>query len=261
VGELRVLAVVPARLGSTRLPRKMLLRESGAYLFEHAARSAAAAPSVDRVVVATDSDEVRDAARSAGLEALMTSVDHQSGTDRVEEVVRALAADGDAGWDVVVNVQGDEAELPTEQVEALVSAFADPDVELATLAAPLADEAELASPDVVKVVADTRGDALYFSRAPVGGHDADGRPCARHHVGVYAFRPAALSRFCSLPHGALERAERLEQLRWLEAGGRIRLVPAAHAAGGIDTEAEYRAFVQRTLDRTSPQIAPQPRKA
>lgn len=247
----RAVAIVPARLGSTRLARKMLLCETGLYLFEHTARRALACPAIERVVVATDSDEVLAAAAEVGLEALATSERHRSGTDRVEEAARILAKRGEGGFDVIVNVQGDEAELPPEDLSTLLAAFLDPAVELATLAAPLESESALADPNVVKVVCDRAGDALYFTRAAVGRHAAHAGggtslDHAAHHVGVYAFRPGALERFCALPPGRLERAENLEQLRWLEAGGRIRVLPASRAGSGIDTEEQYRAFVART---------------
>jgi len=244
---LRALAVLPARIGSTRLARKVLLAETGAPLFVHTQRAVTRCPAIEAVVVATDSEEVRAAAAAAGIEALLTSPEHRSGTDRVHEAAARLGA----GFDVIVNVQADEPEIAAEDLTRLVQAFADPSVEAATLCAPLADPAELASPTVVKVVRDARGDALYFSRAPVPCR-AHARvpappdePLAWRHVGVYAYRPAALALFCSLPHGRLEVAESLEQLRWLESGRRMRVIEAARAPRGIDTAEDYRAFVQR----------------
>jgi 3-deoxy-manno-octulosonate cytidylyltransferase (CMP-KDO synthetase) len=160
---------------------------------------------------------------------------------------------------VVVGVQGDEPELAHSDLARLVAAFDDPSVEMATLAAPLSDPAQLAQPSVVKVVIDARGDALYFSRAaiPAQGHGA-ARPVARRHVGVYAFRPDALARFCALPRGVLEVQESLEQLRWLEHGGKLRVVDVAHAPQGIDTPADYDAFVARVRARTSSAGTPRP---
>jgi len=266
--SLAALVVVPARLGSTRLPRKMLLRETGRYLFEYPVASAARTGLARRVVLATDSEEILDAAAEAGIEAVLTSPAHTSGTDRVREAVGLLSAgapeaasaagaagtpDSPGAWDVIVNVQGDEVELSDEDLRALLAAFADPAVELATLAAPLGSPGDHADPAVVKVLVDADGWALYFSRAalPFTAHgtaleesEAAWRQ-ARHHVGVYAFRPEALERFCALGPSPLERVEKLEQLRWLEAGGRIRVLAAASAPRGIDTEADYRAFVER----------------
>jgi len=243
----RAIAIVPARLGSTRLARKMLRAETGAPLVVHTARNVAAAGVFERVVVATDSDEILAAARAHDVEALTTSPDHPSGTDRAFEAWERITRD-DAGFDVVVNVQGDEPELASADLIALVRAFADPAVELATLAAPVQGEAELESPDVVKVVTAANGDALYFSRAPIPSTSrarAGASEPAQRHVGVYAFRPAALAAFRALPVGRLEALENLEQLRWLEAGRPLRVVPASLAPPGIDTADDYAAFVAR----------------
>jgi 3-deoxy-manno-octulosonate cytidylyltransferase (CMP-KDO synthetase) len=266
-------AILPARLHSTRLPRKMLLAETGRTLIEHSARNAIHTGLFARVVVATDSEEIREALERAGVEAVLTREDHPSGTDRVLEAARKLDL---SACDVLVNVQGDEPEIARADLASLVDAFREPEVELATLCTRITRQADVASAQVVKVVRDARGDALYFSRAPIPSTaharpeaDADAReaPAAprhvgahaalRHvgayaalrHVGVYAFRPEALERFCALPVGRLERLENLEQLRWLEAGRKLRVLDAAHAALGIDTRAEYDAFVARCKAR------------
>jgi len=242
----RALAIVPARLASTRLPNKMLLRETGRYLFEHTVRNAASAPVIERALLATDSNEIGAAAREVGIEAISTSPDHMSGTDRVREAFDALP-DGDR-YDVVVNVQGDEPELPAEALAGLLACFADPAVELATLATLFDAPSEAVDPSVVKVVLDRNGDALYFSRAKLPfDRDPDGSATAGwlRHIGVYAFRPEALRRFCELPRGDLERREGLEQLRWLEAGNSIRVARVAGVPVGIDTVSDYRLFVDR----------------
>ncbi len=244
----RAVALIPARLASTRLPRKMLLSETGVPLVVHTARNVRASGVFARVVVAIDDEEVANAVRAHGFEAIATRVDHPSGTDRVKEAWDALASAGERA-DVLVGVQGDEPDLESADLARLVAAFADPDVSMATLCVPLADPAEFASPSVVKVVRDAAGDALYFSRAPIpaAGHapaDADDA-APRRHVGVYAYRPDALARFTALPRGALERRESLEQLRWLEAGRKMRVVDARRAPRGIDTLEDYRDFVRR----------------
>ncbi|MEM7308061.1 MAG: 3-deoxy-manno-octulosonate cytidylyltransferase [Planctomycetota bacterium] len=250
----RALAIVPARLGSTRMPRKMLRRDTGRFLFEHTVRNAERAEAVERVVLATDSEEIRAAAREVGIEALLTSPDHPSGTDRVHEAYEALHADGRGDYDVVVNVQGDEPELPAEDLSVLVRAFADPAVEIATLCSPTATREEALDASVVKVVRDQRGDALYFSRSAIPSFEHPSRPPrpgapglsgVLRHIGVYGFLPQALAEFCALPAGALETTESLEQLRWLEAGRRIRVAPASRTTYGIDTEDDYAAFVAR----------------
>ena len=251
---LRALAIVPARLGSTRLPRKMLLRESGRYLFEHTVRGVRRARTLQRVVLATDSEEIRAAARGLEVEVVMTSERHQSGTDRVHEAFETLLEQGAGPFDVVLNVQGDEPEVNGETLDPLIAAFADPAVELASLCTPLGDLAAAHDPSVVKVVLDRHGDALYFSRAPIPGlspawKDRAPGPFLRH-IGVYAFRPAALRAFCALPRGVHEVTESLEQLRWLEAGKKIRVLAAAEGSVGIDTPEHYAAFLARERARS-----------
>ena len=266
-GSMRAVAILPARLASRRLPRKMLLAETGKPLFVHTAERVAACRAIQRVVVATDSREILEAAREAGIEARLTREDHESGTDRVQE---AFAGLGDGPWEVVLGVQADEPEIEASDLEALVAAFAEPEVEAASLCAPFEREEEAEAPQAVKVVRDARGDALYFSRAPIpyrapparpgeatagaGAYARAGAPARcgvlRRHVGVYAFRPAALARFCALPSGALEGLENLEQLRWLEAGRRMRVLELARAPMGIDTRADYDLFVARMSGRS-----------
>lgn len=251
-GSSRALAIIPARLESQRLARKMLLRAGDRALFAHTAHNVIASGAFARVIVATDSTEIADEARREGLEACLTSPDHQSGSDRAAEVWRKLSAQGESA-DVIVNVQGDEPELDPCDCAALVRAFDDPALEAATLAAPLEDPSEAALPSVVKVVCNRDGDALYFSRAPIParGHSAPegGSAVHRRHVGVYAFRPEALLRFCALPRGELERHESLEQLRWLEAGRRMRVVAASRAPQGIDTMHDFEQFSARLHQR------------
>jgi 3-deoxy-manno-octulosonate cytidylyltransferase (CMP-KDO synthetase) len=250
----RAVAIVPARLASRRLARKMLLSATGRCLFEHTVENVAASGIFERVVLATDAEEIAGRARAAGIEVVLTRPDHESGTARVAEAA-ALCDAGES--DVLVNVQGDEPELDRQDLARLVAAFGEAAVECATLASPLA-EGDHARPQVVKVVCDARGDALYFSRAPIPYRAApEGGPAyaredagpwqaqARRHIGVYAFRPAALAQFVLLPRGALEALENLEQLRWLEAGRRMRVVAARHVPLGIDTPEDYDAFVQR----------------
>jgi 3-deoxy-manno-octulosonate cytidylyltransferase (CMP-KDO synthetase) len=249
--SIRALAIIPARLGSRRLPRKMLLRVGGRALFALTARNVIDSKACARVIVATDSEAILEEARREGLEARMTSADHPSGSDRVAEAWQALAAEGEAA-DVVVNVQGDEPELEPPDLRALVAAFGDPAVEAATLSAPLLDPREAALESIVKVVRDREGDALYFSRAaiPARGHSVEGSAPVHHrHVGVYAFRPAALIEFCALPRGDLERQECLEQLRWLEAGRKMRVVAGSRAPQGIDTMHDFEQLAARIRER------------
>lgn len=241
--RLRALAVLPARLASTRLARKVLLAETGLPLFVHSARNVQSCAAIQQTLVATDDEAVAQAAREHDVQVLMTSPDHLSGTDRVHEAVQAQGGD----WDVILNVQADEPEVDPADLASLVAAFLDPSVEIATLCTPLTDAAELASPNAVKLVRNARGNALYFSRAaiPDTRHARPGAPAPKYlrHLGVYAFRPSALARCCALSTGTLESLESLEQLRWLEAGESLRVLDARRAPRGIDTRKDYDAFV------------------
>ncbi len=238
-----VVAVIPARLGSTRLPEKALLRESGKYLVQHVWERVRSARTIVRVIVATDHERIAAAVRSFGGEVAMTSPAHPSGTDRVAEVARTIAAEGA----LVVNVQGDEPEIDGADLDLLVDALAaDHDCPIATLATPFRKDAEAASASAVKVVVDAAGRALYFSRSliPHGAAVGAALPPAKHR-GVYAFRREALLAAAALPVAALEQQERLEQLRWLHHGMRIRVVATPRDGIGIDTPEDYRQFLQR----------------
>jgi 3-deoxy-manno-octulosonate cytidylyltransferase (CMP-KDO synthetase) len=249
--------VIPARLGSSRFPRKVLARDTGKYLVEHVHERVRGCPGVDRVIIATDSAEVLDAARSFGAEAIMTSPAHASGTDRVAEVARGL------DHDVVINVQGDEPLIEHDDLITLRGLFEEREggpgarrTSMATLAVRRFDAEGFRDPNIVKVALAANGEALYFSRAPIphaGPADAGGgRVEWLQHVGVYAYRREFLLRLAGLPPAPLEKRERLEQLRALENGFSIRVGLTSHPHAGIDTEGEYRRFVeeyQRALRR------------
>lgn len=231
--------VVPARIASTRLPAKPLLRETGKYLVQHAVERAALAPGVARVVVATDDARIEAAVRSFGGEVVRTDPAHASGTSRCAEVAAGLREP------VVVNVQGDEPTFEPADLSALAAAAAREDVDVATLAHPIASAEEAARASVVKVVLRADGTALYFSRASIPFDRAKHRVAdgALGHVGIYAFRRQRLLDFVRLPEGTLAGLESLEQLRALEAGWRIVVLPATRPALGIDTPEDYRRFV------------------
>jgi 3-deoxy-manno-octulosonate cytidylyltransferase (CMP-KDO synthetase) len=223
--------IIPARYGASRFPGKPLADLCGKPIIAHVVERARLARGVREVVVATDDDRIADAARAVGARVVMTG-DAATGTDRVAEAARLL----EPPPEIVVNLQGDEPLIAPQAIEALVAAMqADATVEMATLARPL-DADELARPHVVKVVTDLRGDALYFSRAPIP-HRRDGgaSPLARAHVGIYAFTSSFLEAFARLPAGRLERDESLEQLRALEHGHKIRVVDTDWRGIGVDT--------------------------
>jgi 3-deoxy-manno-octulosonate cytidylyltransferase (CMP-KDO synthetase) len=241
----KAVAVIPSRLGSTRLPEKALLHETGKYLVQHVWERVRQARRVGRVIVATDHPRIVEAAKSFGAEALLTSASHPSGTDRVAEVARSLA---DARPDaLIVNVQGDEPEIDPADLDLLVDALdSDRECAIATLATPFQDATALASESTVKVVVDATSRALYFSRSvvPNGAQIGGNPPQALKHRGVYAFRRAKLLELAALPTAPLEKIERLEQLRWLHHGERIRVAITPRDGIGIDTPEDYRRFVR-----------------
>ena len=230
-----VTAIIPARFDSSRLPGKPLADICGRPMIEHVYRRASAATMIDRVIVATDDPRILDTVRSFGGEARMTRRDHPTGSDRLAEIARDLDVP------FVVNVQGDEPLVDPALIDRMVNKLAgDPNLGIATACCPISDATEHASPHVVKVVLDGRGDALYFSRAPIphgtyAGGARNERPFGWKHIGLYAYRHAALLALAATPPTALERTERLEQLRALETGVRIGVVPAESVPVGVDT--------------------------
>jgi len=228
---LDVVAVIPARFASTRFPGKPLADIDGRPMIEHVYRRAQASPVVSRVIVATDDLRIATTVIGFGGNVRLTRPDHQSGTDRLAEVAQSLTCD------VVVNVQGDEPLLDPRAIGQVVAPFSDPAVDVATLYHRIHDPAELTNPNIVKVVLDRAGFALYFSRAPIP-HARDPRggwPPLYRHIGVYAYRRSALLVLASLDQTPLERAESLEQLRALEHGIRIKAVETSYDSIGVDT--------------------------
>jgi 3-deoxy-manno-octulosonate cytidylyltransferase (CMP-KDO synthetase) len=222
---------------------------AGKSILEHVWQAVRQAPGVSRVVIATDSTEIAEAAKRFGGEVVTTRADHATGSDRVAEAAERVGQ----GFDVVLNVQGDQPMLAPEAVtEALRTLALDGSAPVSTVAAYDDDRAAYESPHVVKVVCDLEGRALYFSRAPVGGApDAEGRFRFLHHLGLYAFRADALRSFAAWPPSPLERAERLEQLRLLEHGLKIRVALTARASRGVDQPSDL-----VTLERDWPALAP-----
>jgi 3-deoxy-manno-octulosonate cytidylyltransferase (CMP-KDO synthetase) len=231
-----VLAVIPSRLGATRLPRKPLLELAGRPLVRWVWDAAVGAGVFDEVVVATPDEELADVVTSFGGRAVLTSAEHETGTDRVAEV----AAQRDHA--VVANVQGDQPFVTHEMLQALVAPFETSDPPLmSTVAAPLRSPAQFADPNTVKIVVDARADALYFSRAPIP-HARDGSPPdALQHIGLYAFQREFLATYATLPPGRLEVVEGLEQLRAMEHGVRIRVAEVAAAPIEINTDDDVAA--------------------
>ena len=250
---MKIVCLIPARLQSTRLPRKLLLNASGKPLLQYVWETACRCPEFHDVVVATDSEEIAQAVHAFGGRAEMTGT-HQSGTDRIAEVTRRCFTDAD----VVVNLQGDEPELEPSVISALVRQIADTNTEMATVAAPIRSPEIVRDPSCVKVVTDSNGRALYFSRSPIPfSRDASIEELFQQdiatpwllHVGLYAYRRDFLLKLTTLAPSPLEQLEKLEQLRALQAGASIGVAVVNHAAVGIDTPEDYAAFLRRESAR------------
>jgi 3-deoxy-manno-octulosonate cytidylyltransferase (CMP-KDO synthetase) len=238
--KVQIVAVIPARLASTRLPGKVLLPIAGVPMLGWVYRAALACPQLDQVLIATDSEEVVAYADSEGWPSLMTSADLASGTDRVHAVSAVVDAD------IYVNIQGDEPLIRAEHIDALLRPFALPAAEVTTLSTPCTAE-EVDDPNAVKVVTAGDGRALYFSRATIP-YNRGLAVTPRKHLGIYAYRKAALQRFACLPPSPLEQAERLEQLRMLENGIAVYVEPTNLVTIGVDTQEDLLA-AERVLQQ------------
>jgi len=234
---MKVVAVIPARLASTRLPRKMLREIAGKPLLGWVYEAVCKSPLLSNVIIATDSEEILEACRKHGWKAQMTSIAHRSGTERVHEVSNSIAAD------VYVNVQGDEPLARPEQIATLLDVMNDPAVQVGTVMTPCSPE-DISNPTAVKVVTAPSGRALYFSRATIPC-DRDGTQTRYFkHLGLYAYRKPALDRFVSLPESVLEKSERLEQLRFLENGIDIYVGETPYDSIGVDTEEDLQRVAE-----------------
>ena len=244
--EASVLGIIPARFQSSRLPGKALVDLAGRPMIEHVYRRAAAARSLDAVVVATDDDRIADAVDRFGGVACMTSATHQSGTDRLAEVAAAVPCG------LLVNIQGDEPLLDPGVIDTAVQPLVDDDsIAMGTAARRVRNEEELINPGTVKVVCDAAGFALYFSRAPIPhGRDTSALPLARVHVGLYVYRRATLLQLARLAPSPLERAEALEQLRALEHGIRIRVADTEFQSHEVNTPEDLAHVRQLMLTST-----------
>ena len=238
-----MLGVIPARLASTRLPRKVLREIAGQPMIGWVYHAARACTLLDQVLIATDSSEVLSFAQEHGLPAVFTPEDCPSGTDRVHAVAQSIQAD------IYVNIQGDEPLLRPEHMEALLAPMADLKVEVATLATNCGP-GQVNNPHAVKVVTAANGRALYFSRATIPyDRDNAGGVAYRKHLGIYAYRKQALNRFPTLPPSRLESIERLEQLRFIENGIDVYVSYTPYDTIGVDTEEDFRAVEELILQR------------
>jgi 3-deoxy-manno-octulosonate cytidylyltransferase (CMP-KDO synthetase) len=242
---LSAIVVIPARFGSTRFAAKILASATGRPLVQHVVDQVRKCKRVKQVIVATDDQRIVDAVAPFGTLTVMTSPNHQSGTDRIAEVARGVSDE------IIVNVQGDEPEIEPEIVDSLIERLETSSDDMATAATPYPAGADPADPNLVKVIMDLEGRAIYFSRSPIPfRRDATSGTNAAYylHLGIYAFRRDFLLRFASWPPTPLQMTESLEQLRALEHGSRIYVPKVNRATHGIDTAEQYEAFVRRTKE-------------
>ncbi len=239
---MKSLILIPSRFDSTRFPGKPLALIGGKPVVLHVVERGSGIS--EYIYVATDDTRIYDTVVAAGAKAVMTSKEHKSGTDRCREAYDRVVAECGVDFDVVVNIQGDEPFIDSSQIESLISCFEDPSVEIATLAKRFESEEAIFDPNKVKVVFGSDGMAIYFSRHPIPycrgverGEWLKSAPFFKH-IGMYAYRPEVLKRITALPQGVLERAESLEQLRWLENGYKIAVRETLHESIGIDTPAD-----------------------
>lgn len=246
MGRPHAIAIIPARLGSTRFPGKVLANDTGSPLIEHVYRSAKGAKSVERVVVATDDHRVSAAVERFGGEFVLTSPHHSNGSSRLAQAAQILNL---RESDIIVNVQGDEPELDPSLIDAAVAALVDDNqAHVSTIASPFGPDEDPRDPNIVKVVRRTDGLAMYFSRSLIPcDRDGSAPPEARplKHIGLYCYRRRVLTHYAKMAETPLETAEKLEQLRFLERGYRIAVVVLEAHHHGIDTPEQYAAFVDR----------------
>jgi len=233
---MKAIAVIPARLASTRLPRKMLREIAGKPLIGLVYEAVRSSPLLAEVLIATDSEEIMRVCCERGWSAQITSSSHRSGTERVQEVSGQIAAD------VYINVQGDEPLTRPEHIASLLQVMENPAAQVGTLMTA-ADVADIPNPNAVKVVTDLNGRALYFSRATIPFDRDSTHPRYFKHLGLYAYRKTALDRFVNLPESSLEKTERLEQLRFLENGIPIYVGETPHDSVGVDTEEDLQRVI------------------
>lgn len=234
----KVVAIIPARLGSTRLPRKVLLDETGKPLIQHVYESVAKTQGLSEIIIATDAQEVFDACVAFGARAIMTSEACQSGSDRVAEAAKEVP---DA--DLIINVQGDEPEMDPSVLERLAAAMLEEGPEMGTVVVPWPSDIALSNEGCVKCVVDQKGYALYFSRAAIPFDQTKDSPNYLRHIGIYAYRPDFLQSFTQWAPTPLESAESLEQLRALEHGARIRVIESTYSGLEVNTPEDYARFV------------------
>jgi 3-deoxy-manno-octulosonate cytidylyltransferase (CMP-KDO synthetase) len=242
--RVNIVAVIPARFSSTRFAGKVLAKDTGKFLIQHTYERACAAKLPEKVIIAADDEKVVAAAKTFGAECILTSVEHQSGTDRIAEAV------ADMDVEIAVNLQADEPEIDPDNIDHLAQLLIDsPDCPMATLAADFQNAEQVADPNIVKAITDCNHRAIYFSRAPIPyDREKSGIGDVQQylrHIGIYAYRKKFLLEITALPQTPLEKVEKLEQLRAIENGYSILVGKVEHTCDGIDTPEQYAEFVER----------------
>lgn len=243
---MKILICIPARYASTRLPAKVLAKDTGKFLIQHTWQRACQALTAENVLIAADDPRIADAVKSFGGKCVLTSPEHKSGTDRIAQAV------ADIDTDIVVNLQADEPEIDPDNINRVAQLLIEnPDCQMATLAAEFQNAEQIADPNIVKVITDHNNKAIYFSRSPVpyDRQKAGIGPVGQYlrHLGIYAYRKEFLLKITSLPQTPLEKIEKLEQLRALENGFAIIVEKVNHFCDGIDTPQQYKEFVKRQM--------------
>jgi len=248
---MKVIAVIPARLRSTRFADKVLAKDTGKFLIQHTYERACMAKLPEKVIIAADDEKVAAAAKTFGADCFLTSPDHQSGTDRIAEAV------ADMDVEIIVNLQGDEPEIDPANIDYLAKMLMDnPDCPMATLAAEFQTAGQVSDPNIVKVIIGRNNKAIYFSRWPIP-YDRENSGVGNvkqylRHIGIYAYRKKFLLEITALPQTPLEKTEKLEQLRAIENGYSILVGKVKHTCDGIDTPEQYAEFVKRYKEREEP---------
>jgi 3-deoxy-manno-octulosonate cytidylyltransferase (CMP-KDO synthetase) len=242
--NVKVLACIPARYDSTRFPAKVLAKDTGKFLIQHTYERACLAKIPEKVIIAADDKKIADAAASFGAQCIMTSTDHKSGTDRIAQAV------ADIDTDIIINIQADEPEIDPQNIDTLAELLIDnSESPMATLAADFQTPQQIEDPNIVKVITNCSGMAVYFSRSPIP-YDRETAGTGNiklylRHIGIYAYRKDFLLKITSLPQTPLEKTEKLEQLRAIENGFEILVAKVEHSCDGIDTPQQYADFVAR----------------
>ena len=245
---MKVLACIPARYGSSRFAGKVLAKDTGKFLIQHTYERACLAKLPEKVIIAADDERIAGACESFGGECVLTSVEHNSGTDRIAEAVKNIDAE------IIVNVQADEPEIEPKNIDFVAQLLIDhPDAPMATLAADFQNHEQITDPNIVKVITDCNGKAIYFSRSPIP-YDRETAGAGKvqqylRHVGIYGYRKDFLLEITALPQTPLEKIEKLEQLRAIENGFDILVGKVGVVHNGIDTPEQYAEFVKRYSNR------------